>query len=61
MLQADDIMIKLKDQLPVEQMEMQVESLDEFRAVLAKEDNFKPYGELIAKFSSGGKDFQIYK
>ncbi|GMR42009.1 hypothetical protein PMAYCL1PPCAC_12204, partial [Pristionchus mayeri] len=60
-VKADDIMVKLKNQLPVEQMEMQVESIDEFRAVLAKEDNFKPYGELIAKFSNGGKDYEIYK
>lgn len=54
-------MTKLKDQLPVEQMEMQVESVDELRAILAKEDNFKPFGELIAKFTNGEHDYEIYK
>ncbi|GMS89068.1 hypothetical protein PENTCL1PPCAC_11243, partial [Pristionchus entomophagus] len=60
-VKADDIITKLKDQLPEEQLDMQVESVDEMRAILAKEDTFKPYGELIAKFSNGGKDYEIYK
>ncbi|GMT18714.1 hypothetical protein PFISCL1PPCAC_10011, partial [Pristionchus fissidentatus] len=60
-VKADDILKKLKDQLPEEQMEMQVESEEEMRAILAKEDNFKPFGELMSKFSSGGKDFEIYR
>ncbi|KAK6055437.1 hypothetical protein COOONC_07060 [Cooperia oncophora] len=52
-MKEDDIMAKLKDQLPSDQMNMMVESKDAFQVLLSKQKNFKPFGELIAKLNSG--------
>uniref|UniRef100_A0A0K0DF12 Histone acetyltransferase type B catalytic subunit n=1 Tax=Angiostrongylus cantonensis TaxID=6313 RepID=A0A0K0DF12_ANGCA len=47
----DDIMGKLKSQLPCDQMNMMVESREEFKILLLKQKKFKPFGELIIKFT----------
>ena len=76
-LQADDIILKLKEQLPKEQMSMQYDDKEAFRCVslssgsfaienlprvaLMKQDAFKPYGELISKFTSAGRFFELYR
>lgn len=52
--QEDDIIAKLKEQLPSEQMNMIADSKEEFQILLSKQRNFKPYGELISKLVIGG-------
>ncbi|KAJ1349517.1 hypothetical protein KIN20_005099 [Parelaphostrongylus tenuis] len=47
----DDIMGKLKSQLPCDQMDMMVESEDEFKILLLKQKKFKPFGELVTENS----------
>ncbi|ETN71163.1 hypothetical protein NECAME_00852 [Necator americanus] len=51
-LEEDNIIATLKDQLPSDQMSMMVDSKEQFQVLLAKQKNFKPYGELITKFSA---------
>ncbi|KHJ80054.1 hypothetical protein OESDEN_20281 [Oesophagostomum dentatum] len=57
----DDIITKLKDQLPSDQMNMMVETKEQFQVLLAKQKNFKPFGELIAKFTAKEKSFELFK
>ncbi|CAI5446544.1 unnamed protein product [Caenorhabditis angaria] len=60
-IQPDDIMIKLKEQQPSDQLDMLVESKAEFNAILEKQKSFNPIGELIEKFASGESNLEIYK
>ncbi|KAK5980252.1 ATP-dependent DNA helicase chl-1 [Trichostrongylus colubriformis] len=72
-MKEDDVMAKIKDQLPSDQMNMMVEAVDAFHVLLSKQKNFKPFGELISKLSAGafyvfvrlrnigGKCFELYK
>ncbi|KAK6739709.1 hypothetical protein RB195_008293 [Necator americanus] len=60
-MKEDNIIAKLKDQLPSDQMSMMVDSKEQFQVLLAKQKNFKPYGELITKFSARDKCFELYK
>ncbi|KAK6029204.1 DEAD2 domain protein, partial [Ostertagia ostertagi] len=48
----DDVMAKIKDQLPSDQMGMMVESSDAFQVLLSKQKNMKPFGDLILKLNS---------
>lgn len=59
-LQGDNIMEKLRSQLPAD-ISCQVESVEEFRTILEKEDSFAPFGELIAKFSKGDNNFEVFR
>lgn len=52
-MKEDDIIAKLKEQLPSEQMNMIADSKEEFQILLSKQRNFKPYGELISKLVIG--------
>lgn len=60
-LKADDILKLVRDQLPEDQMDIIVESKDVFQTILLKQKNFKPFGEMISKFTSRGKNFELYK
>ncbi|KAE9420185.1 hypothetical protein Angca_005649 [Angiostrongylus cantonensis] len=60
-MKEDDIMGKLKSQLPCDQMNMMVESREEFKILLLKQKKFKPFGELIIKFTKNDKCFELYK
>uniref|UniRef100_A0A1I7XTE6 Histone acetyltransferase type B catalytic subunit n=1 Tax=Heterorhabditis bacteriophora TaxID=37862 RepID=A0A1I7XTE6_HETBA len=60
-MKGDDIIAKLKDQLPMDQMGTMVDSKEAFEFHLTKQSNFKPFGDLIAKFNSGDKTFELFK
>ncbi|VDM59258.1 unnamed protein product, partial [Angiostrongylus costaricensis] len=60
-MKEDDIMGKLKSQLPCDQMNMMVESREEFKILLLKQKKFKPFGELVIKFTKNDKCFELYK
>ncbi|KHJ86289.1 hypothetical protein OESDEN_13965 [Oesophagostomum dentatum] len=60
-MKEDDIITKLKDQLPSDQMNMMVETKEQFQVLLAKQKNFKPFGELITKFTAKEKSFELFK
>uniref|UniRef100_A0A915ERW4 Histone acetyltransferase type B catalytic subunit n=1 Tax=Ditylenchus dipsaci TaxID=166011 RepID=A0A915ERW4_9BILA len=66
-LKADDILYKIRDQLPSSQLDGLVSSLSSYQIKLNQQKRFKPYGELISKFyfddSYDGlkKEIQIYK
>ncbi|EYC25895.1 hypothetical protein Y032_0011g1445 [Ancylostoma ceylanicum] len=60
-MKEDNVINKLKDQLPSDQMNMMVDSKEQFQVLLAKQKNFKPFGELITKFTAKEKCFELYK
>ncbi|XGW18878.1 hypothetical protein V3C99_003014 [Haemonchus contortus] len=60
-MKEDDILAKIKDQLPSDQMNMMVETSDAFRVLLSKQKNFKPFGELISKLNVEDKCFELHK
>ncbi|RCN47765.1 hypothetical protein ANCCAN_06102, partial [Ancylostoma caninum] len=60
-MKEDDIIKKLKNQLPSDQMNMMVDTKEQFQVLLAKQKNFKPFGELITKFTAKEKCFELYK
>ena len=63
-IEADNVLKIIADKLEIQLCQ----SLDEFRSLLSKETQFKPYGELIQKFSIDDnidgnqtkRDFEIY-
>ncbi|PAV58320.1 hypothetical protein WR25_14713 [Diploscapter pachys] len=59
-LKPDDIITKLKDQLPKEHMDCMSTSDSAFSDQLAIQKKFKPFGELVHKFEAGGKKFELY-
>ncbi|CAL2036431.1 unnamed protein product [Caenorhabditis brenneri] len=58
-LEADDIVDKLvhADVRP----NVLVSGKEEFQQKLLKQKDFKPYGEMVHKFESKGKNYEIYK
>ncbi|MFH4973992.1 hypothetical protein AB6A40_000701 [Gnathostoma spinigerum] len=60
-VEADDIVEKLRAQLPSCQIDMMTTSRDKFRYYLERQKTFKPFGELLAKFTTNGKELQMWK
>ncbi|VDN29959.1 unnamed protein product, partial [Cylicostephanus goldi] len=60
-MKEDDVIGKLREQLPSDQMNMMVDTKEHFQVILAKQKNFKPFGELITKFTAKEKSFELYK
>ncbi|VDL77241.1 unnamed protein product [Nippostrongylus brasiliensis] len=60
-MKEDDIMTKLKDQLPSDQMNMMVETKEQFHVLLSKQKNFKPFGTLISKITASERTYELYK
>ncbi|KAM3723642.1 Histone acetyltransferase type B catalytic subunit [Dirofilaria immitis] len=57
---ADNIVQKLSEQLPVEQMEMLCQTSAIFKSRLDDQSNFWPYGQLLSKFSAGNRELQVW-
>ena len=58
-IEADNVLKTIADKLEIQLCQ----SLDEFRSLLSKEPQFKPYGQLIDKFSIDNQtkgDFEIF-
>ncbi|CAJ0600256.1 unnamed protein product [Cylicocyclus nassatus] len=60
-MKEDDVIGKLREQLPSDQMNMMMDTKEQFQVMLAKQKNFKPFGELITKFTAKEKFFELYK
>uniref|UniRef100_A0A0N5AH68 Histone acetyltransferase type B catalytic subunit n=1 Tax=Syphacia muris TaxID=451379 RepID=A0A0N5AH68_9BILA len=60
-IKPDNVYEKLREQLPSWEMNAMVSSKEKFRARLEEQEKFEPYGELVSKFTSNGKEMQIWK
>lgn len=60
-IEPDDIIEKLKEQLPADQMGMMLGSVEEFQAHLIKQKRFSPWGDLLTKFSTDDSNFELFK
>ncbi|OZC11707.1 hypothetical protein X798_01570 [Onchocerca flexuosa] len=57
---ADNIIRKLSEQLPAEQMEMLCRTSAIFKSRLDDQRNFWPYGQLLSKFTAGNRELQVW-
>lgn len=57
---ADNIIRKLKEQLPAEQMEMLCQTSAIFKSRLDEQREFWPYGQLLSKFTVGTRELQVW-
>uniref|UniRef100_A0A915PC13 Coatomer subunit delta n=1 Tax=Setaria digitata TaxID=48799 RepID=A0A915PC13_9BILA len=57
---ADNIIQKLSEQLPIDQMEMLCQTSAIFKFRLDEQKNFRPYGQLLSKFSVGNRELQVW-
>ncbi|EJD74790.1 histone acetyltransferase type B catalytic subunit, variant [Loa loa] len=57
---ADNIIRKLSEQLPAEQMEMLCQTSAIFKSRLDDQRNFRPYGQLLFKFTAGSRELQVW-
>ncbi|KJH53111.1 DNA repair helicase [Dictyocaulus viviparus] len=60
-MKEDDLIRKLKDQLPLGQINMMVESKEQFQILLSKQSKFRPFGQLVTKFTTKEKSLEAYK
>ncbi|KAI1727353.1 histone acetyltransferase type B catalytic subunit [Ditylenchus destructor] len=65
-IKAEDIIYKIRDQLPSIHLDALVSTSANFQAKLQEQKTFKPYGELVTKFtadnSEGNKEeFHVYR
>lgn len=60
-IKPDNIYEKLRAQLPAWEMDAMVCSKEKFRIRLEEQAKFEPYGELLSKFSTNGKEMQVWK
>ncbi|KAL4003636.1 Histone acetyl transferase HAT1 N-terminus family protein [Acanthocheilonema viteae] len=57
---ADNIVRKLSEQLPAEQMEILCQTSAIFKSRLDEQKNFRPYGQLLSKFTAGSRELQVW-
>ncbi|CAI4230533.1 unnamed protein product [Auanema sp. JU1783] len=60
-IKPDNVIMKLREQLPEDQMNVMVTSKPELFEHFKKNEQFKPYGTLQHKFENNGNKFEIYK
>ncbi|VDD86461.1 unnamed protein product [Enterobius vermicularis] len=60
-IKPDNICEKLRVQLPKWDMDAMVSSKEKFRIRLEEQTTFEPYGELLSKFVTNGKEMQVWK
>uniref|UniRef100_A0A0N4UAD9 Histone acetyltransferase type B catalytic subunit n=1 Tax=Dracunculus medinensis TaxID=318479 RepID=A0A0N4UAD9_DRAME len=61
LFKVDNVIKKLKNQLPSNQMNTMVSSMDQFQVLLQEQRQFRPFGVLLSKFDFEGKEMQVYK
>lgn len=59
--QPDDILFKLKDQLPQEQMDMMVLDIVAFKKKLEEQKKFHPFGEVAGVIRQEDIEYRLYK
>uniref|UniRef100_A0A158Q7A9 Histone acetyltransferase type B catalytic subunit n=1 Tax=Elaeophora elaphi TaxID=1147741 RepID=A0A158Q7A9_9BILA len=57
---ADNIIRKLNEQLPAEQMEILCRTSAIFKSRLDEQRDFRPYGRLLSKFTAGNRELQVW-
>lgn len=60
-IKPDNIIEKLREQLPSWEPDSMVCSKEKFRIRLEEQTKFEPYGELLCKFTTSGKEMQVWK